>query len=395
MLSQQRLNIARIQSTIICCFFLIGVSLGGLPLVIHQNMGFGNTMVGIVIAMQFLAALCSRFMMGHLLWHLGPKKTVSAGLMILALYGLVLMLSSQIADPTLAITSLIIGRIILGFAEGILITAAITWCIERLQSDAGTAQVLSITGISIYAAIACGAPVGIYLLQQYDLTALGCMTLLLPFISLAIIWRVADVSSKHQQKASLSLVFPKVLIFGGVLFFHAVGFAAIESFASLYFKASAWSLMPWALLVFGLSFVITRLILGHLLQGQQLYRLAIFSIALEAIGLACLAIAPNQYIALAAMSLTGASCSLIFPALGTLVSQHCAAHERGTAMGLYSAFMDMSYVLSGPVIGTIIAASTYRQGFLWTALCAAFGLLLLIYNSKAKPAHTLPSNSKR
>ena len=367
-------NLIRIQGAIVCCFFVVGLSLGALPLFVSRDLDGSDTIVGLVIGSQFIASLCSRVFVGQLLARAGVKRCVIVSLLGLGLYGLVLGSTSFISNNT--ITVLVIARLVQGLAVGVLTTGAILWAIHTL-GESSTARVLSITGISIYGAVACGAPIGILLFNYVGITGVALAIALLAVVSALALLSIHYTHLRSNKKTAGKTVFTKVALPGSILFLHGVGFVSIEAFISLYFSVSAWSSVTLALSLFGISFVVVRLAVGHLLQGQRLAKLVAVSLSAQTLGLILLAFAPTQYTALICVAIVGGSCSLTFPALGAIAAGRCASHERGTAMGFYSGFQDASYAITAPVIGMAIHHYGYSTGFILAGICALIGLLLL------------------
>jgi hypothetical protein len=70
------------------------------------------------------------------------------------------------------------------------------------------------------------------------------------------------------------------------------------------------------------------------------YRVAMVSLAYECSGLIFLWLASVP--AAAGAALTGLGFSLVFRALGVEVVRNIPAHDRGSALGVYTAFVDLS-----------------------------------------------------
>ena len=107
-----------------------------------------------------------------------------------------------------------------------------------------------------------------------------------------------------------------------------------------------------SLSVFAISFVATRLLFASTIGKWGGHRVAIVSLAFECSGLILLALATISFLARAGAALTGVGFSLVFPALGVEAVRNVPIHDRGTALGMYAAFADLSLGISGPVAGT-------------------------------------------
>nr|MBA2815108.1 major facilitator superfamily transporter [Candidatus Pantoea persica] len=66
--------------------------------------------------------------------------------------------------------------------------------------------------------------------------------------------------------------------------------------------------------------------------------------------------------------LTGCSFSLIFPALSVEAVKHVARQDQGSALGVYSAFLDLGLGLTGPVAGLLIGYWGMQSVYLATAI---------------------------
>src|SRR6266699_7130718 len=90
-----------IMSAVFIAFLVIGIAIPVLPLHVHQRLGLGTFLVGLVAGSQFAAAILSRAWAGRQADTRGPKHAVIAGLAIASSSGLIYLLSlSLIATPS-------------------------------------------------------------------------------------------------------------------------------------------------------------------------------------------------------------------------------------------------------------------------------------------------------
>ena len=82
--------------------------------------------------------------------------------------------------------------------------------------------------------------------------------------------------------------------------------------------------------------------------------------------------------------LTGSGFSLVFPALGVEAVKQVEEQNQGTALGTYSAFLDLALGLTGPVAGWIAGYQGLGSIYLIAAIVVAwaFALILRVYLSQ-------------
>ncbi len=69
-----------LMPVVLVAFVVIGMALPVLPLHVHDGLGFGTVIVGLVAGSQFAASLASRFWAGRMCDDRGPRRAVMLGL---------------------------------------------------------------------------------------------------------------------------------------------------------------------------------------------------------------------------------------------------------------------------------------------------------------------------
>ena len=357
----------------------IGIPLAVLPGYVHNHLGYGTVIAGLVISVQYLATLLSRPYASRIIDNRGSKRAVMYGLAGCGLSGVLMLASTWTAAmPALSLTCLLIGRLVLGSAESLVGSGSIGWGIGRVGAQ-NTAKVISWNGIASYGAIAIGAPLGVLMVSHWGMWSMGASIIALATVGLLLAWPKRAAPIVSGVRLPFLHVLGRVLPHGAGLALGSIGFGTIATFITLYYATNHWENAVLCLSLFGASFIGARLLFGNLINRIGGFRVAIACLSVETLGLLLLWLAPNPELALAGAALSGFGFSLVFPALGVEAVNLVPASSRGAAVGAYSLFIDLSLGITGPLVGAVAAGFGFASIFLFAAMAAFSGLLLSVY----------------
>ena len=366
-------------------FLAIALPLPVLSLRVHDGLGFSLVTAGWVVGAQSLATILTRQSAGALIDRRGPKAAALIGLPLAALSGLALLVSALIADPMLSLTVLLLGRLLMGLAESLFLTAAMTWGILTLGAHR-TGVVMTWQGIAMFTALGLGAPLGLAVMHRFGFAGVALATIVLPLAALAVVLLQAAVAPiARGRRASFLGVIGLVWRQGLVLCLGTAPQAVLGSFIALYFASRGWEGAGLSLTGFGIGFILVRLFFSRLPDRLGGRVVAGGSLIVEALGQALLWGAPNVPLALLGATLTGVGFSLIFPAMGVDAVRRVPEGSRGLAIASFSAFVDLAVGLSGPLAGLIVGIGGYPAVFLAGGLGCLGGVLLLAGRDRPAP----------
>jgi MFS family permease len=360
------------------CYLSIGLPLAVLPTYVHLRMGYSAMIAGLVISIQSIATLASRPWAGRISDRVGAKIAVLWGMAACTASG-VLLLGAGLLEHRhgLSLAVLIGSRLVLGVGESLGATGSTLWGISSAGQE-HTAKVISFNGISTYGAQALGAPLGVVLAGIWGLPALGLVIIFIGAASFVMASRKRPVPVIPGEHLPFRHVMFRVAPHGMGLALGGVGYGVLATFVTLFYMSRHWNGAALCLTAFGLAFILNRLFLLQTINRFGGYPVAVASLAVEALGLFLLWRAASPWVAFWAAALAGFGFSLVFPALGVEAVKRVPAHNRGTALGVFTAFADVSFFLVGPVAGAVIGGFGYASVFLFGLISVLAGLAVVV-----------------
>jgi MFS family permease len=362
-----------------CVVYLsVGLPLAVLPPYVHLRMGFSAAMAGLVISIQYIATLASRPWAGRISDRAGAKVSVLWGMSGCSASGALLVAAASLhGSPWISFSALILSRLALGIGESLGSTGSTLWGITSAGPEY-TAKVISFNGVSTYGAMALGAPLGVVLDQQWGLGSIGLLIMAVSLFSLALASRKRPVTVLPGTHLPFRDVMMRVAPHGMGLALGGVGYSVLATFITLFYFSRHWNGAALCLTAFGLAFVAARLLLIQTINRFGGFPVAMASLAVESVGLLLLWRAPSPWTAFQAAALTGFGFSLVFPALGVEAVKRVTESNRGAALGVFTAFADVSFFLVGPLAGAVIGGFGYSSVFLFALISVLISLGIVI-----------------
>ena len=377
-LRSQTRNIAGYVYFTFICYVSIGLPLAVLPPFVHLRMGYSTVLAGLAISVQYVATLASRPWAGRISDHMGAKVAVLWGMASCTASGALLVAAAAMGKVHwLSFIVLIASRLVMGVGESLGATGATLWGITATGQE-NTARVIGMNGISTYGGMAIAAPLGVVLDQHWGVSSIGILTILICSISFVMAWYKDPVTVEPGEHLPFAHVLGRVAPHGMALALGGVSYSVLATFVTLYYAFHHWNGAALCLTAFGVGFVFVRIFFVRSINLFGGFPVAIASLAVNALGVLLLWQAVGPGMAMIGSAIAGLGFSLVFPAIGVEAVRRVPEFNRGTALGVYTAFADVSFFLVGPIAGAIIGFFGYASVFLFALISVLGGLGIVL-----------------
>lgn len=351
-------------------FLAMGMALPVVPRHVHDTLGQGTVVVGVVMGAQFIASFGARLWGGALSDSRGPRPVALAGLLAACGVGAGYLASLQFADqPHVAVAMLIGSRLLVGVAEGFIVTAILAWAIGHL-GPAHAGKVIGWIGVALFGAYGIGAQLGVALQASFGFAGVGVATALVPMLALLVAFFIPGLAPGTAKRTPFHRVVGAIRLPGLGLMCCGAGFAMINTFVALLFTQRGWGTGALGITCMGAGFIVARLLLGHLPDKLGGARVALFCVMAEAVGLVLIWGATGPEIAGLGAMLTGGGYAIGFQGFGVEAVKRAPPESRGSAMGAYVAFQDICMGMAAPLGGLLAAAAGIATVYLAAAAAA-------------------------
>jgi MFS family permease len=357
--------------TVFVGFLAMGIALPVVPRHVHDVLGQGTVVVGLVMGSQYISSVLGRMGAGGLTDTRGPRRAALAGLVAACGVGITYLACVPFTDsPRVALALLVAARLLTGITESFIITSTMAWGLVRV-GPAHAGKVFGWMGVALFGGFAAGAPLGTALYARFGFAGVAVAVSLTAAANLVGTSFMPGVAPSTLPRLPFYRVLHVVKLPGLGLTLCSVGYAMIAAFAVLLFGQRGWGGGALAVTFMGLGFIAGRLLFGHLPDQVGGARVALYCVLVEAVGLALIWAAPHPAWVWAGAALGGGGYGLGFQGFGLEAVRRAPPQSRGSAMGAYVIFQDIAMGLAPPLGGLL--ADTAGLGAVY--LAAAFGAL--------------------
>jgi MFS family permease len=367
----------------LCNFIAFGSYFSSIQLFVEDELGGDRSAVGLALGVFSLSALCVRPLVGKRIDTIGRKPFLLAALAVLTLSSLAFL----VADSVAAIVAL---RFVQGFSGGTFYTTAAAVATDLAPPDRRAAAIARFS-LFLYGGIATGPALAEAVVRAWGFTPVWLLAAALGAIGVACIWLLPETGTAAREAraehgtSSRRLLHPAAIGPGIVLATTGMGYASITGFSTLYGREVGLDSPGLLYVVFAVTIIGVRLVSGNLADRYGRLAVALPGVCLGAVGLGLLATVQRPATAFVGVAAFGAGFALVFPALMALTVDRVPDHERGEALGTFTAFMDVGTGAGAYVIGELADRFGFGAAYGLPAVLCVGGALLGVRLARSMP----------
>jgi len=368
----------------LCHFTAMGLYFSAIQLYVEDELLGSKASVGLSVGAFSITAVLVRPTVGRGIDVRGRKPFLVAGLAALLVSSLGFLGADSVAE-------VVVLRLVQGISGGCVYTTVAATATDLAPRGKRAAAIARLS-LFLYAGFALGPAIAELLIDRVGFDAVWALASALAVVAIAIVWLALPETGTDAMAVRAELgrgprrwVHPAAVAPGLVLATTGMGYASVTGFSSLYARhVGVAAGLLYA--VFAATVIGIRLVSGTLADTRGSTTIALPGMALTAIGLGTLAALQHPPTAVLGVALFGAGFALVFPALMAFTVDRVDEHERGEALGSFTAFNDIGSGGGAYLIGAIADAAGFGAAYATPALlCAAGAVLLAVIARRPAP----------
>lgn len=363
-------------------FLSLGVMNVALPRFIEGPLGETDVGVGLGVGSFTVTALLLRPFSGRFGDRRGRQLPIAIGAIIHTIAVAGMLLSSSLVH-------VIALRLLTGVAEALFFVGVST-AAQDLAPDHRRGEAASVFSLSLFVALAIGPVMGETVLDRFGYDAVWGLAAGAAALGAAFALTLPDTRVDPDGDGKPGpLIHPASLRPGLILGCAIWGLAAFGPFVPLYALELGMSGARMVLLANSLTILALRSIGARLPDQLGALRTARFALFCNPCGLAIMGLWQDVPGLFVGAIILGIGQAFAFPALMTMAVNSAPASERGSVMGTFTAFFDLSFGFGAIALGAVAHASGYNGAFLTAMGVASIGLLILVVAPPKVPVRHL------
>jgi MFS family permease len=360
-------------------FFALAMLTPVLPLYIKGPLRGSGVAVGIGVGAFAVGAVLLRPYAGRIGDRAGRRWLVIGGALVVSVsiagYGLVDSLAW-----------LVFARFVTGLGEAAFFVGAATM-ITDLAPVERRGEAVSYWSIAVYGGLAFGPALGELVLGSHRYVLTWLVSSALALVAAIVGCTLAETDPKRLPGADRAdvhdrpkqpLIHPAAVRPGIVLMLGLIGLAGFSAFVSLYARNELHlSGAGIVFLIYGVTILLVRVFGARAPDRLGPIRAGTYALVLCASGMAVIALVPSVAGLIVGTVVFAGGMSLLYPALLVMALADVPDTERGSVVGTFSSFFDLSQGLGALLCGTAQQLFGYRAAFAIGAVLAAAGCVAL------------------
>jgi MFS family permease len=354
-------------------FFALSMLTPVLPLYIKGPLHGNGLSVGVGVGAFAVGAVLLRPYAGRIGDRAGRRWLIIGGALIvsvsIAAYGIVDSLAW-----------LVVARFVTGLGEAAFFVGAATM-ITDLAPVERRGEAVSYWSIAVYGGLAFGPALGELVLGDHRYVETWLVASGLALVAAIVgftLTETARTPTPRRAQARQALIHPSAIRPGIVLMLGLIGLAGFSAFVSLYARSELGLGGAGVIfLIYGVCILIVRIVGARLPDRLGPIRAGTYALVFGASGLALIAALRSVAGLIAGTVIFAGGMSLLYPALLVMALSGVPDSERGSVVGTFSSFFDLSQGLGAVLCGSAQQLFGYRAAFGTGAVLAAAGCVVL------------------
>lgn len=351
-------------------FLSLGVLVPAVPLYVGGPLAGGEVAVGLAVGVFSISGFLFRPWAGRLGDRRGRRPIIVGGAAIVTLS----VLGYLLAESAPVIVGL---RFVTGIGEAFFFVGAAS-AIADLAPEERRGEALSLFSLALYAGIGLGPILGEAAVELLGFGAAwvgaGALAAAAGLLGLAVPETRPDA---EEIQAAAALIHRAAIRPGVILWTNLVAMAGYFAFLPLYAPEAGLKGSRLVFLLFSTVVIAVRSAGARIPDRIGPRRASLGALVSTAVGMLVLASWSGPAGVLSGTVVLAVGQALAFPALMTLAMRGVPPSERGSLVGTFTAFVELSFGLGPVLLGFVAEGFGFRGAFLAAAMVALSGLLLL------------------